>query len=50
MSNYSRILAEFVAIGKGEGTKLNEYQINEALDKIAQVNMNCVEFNRDVAQ
>jgi|JI6StandDraft_1071083.scaffolds.fasta_scaffold60661_3 hypothetical protein len=39
MSNYSRILNEFVQkLGCKEGDRFNEYGINQALDKLAQIN------------
>lgn len=50
MSNYRKIADEFSRVGFRETSRLNEYEINNALDKIVQGNMNLAEFNREVAQ
>ena len=47
MSYYSRILNEFTQkLGCREGDRFNEYGINQALDKLIQMNAQQNEFNR----
>ena len=50
MSGYRKIADEFSRIGYKETARLNEYEINNALDKIVQANYNLPEFHRDVSQ
>ena len=50
MSNYTRIAGEFQTVGVSDGSLLNEYAMNQALDQIVQNNLAIPEFNRDVAQ
>ena len=50
MSNYRKIADQFSRIGIKEAARLNEYEINNALDKIVQQNINLAQFDRDVAQ
>lgn len=51
MSKYSYIAAEFAKYGYNDSTRLNEYEINAALDKIVQHNMPGIhQFERDLAQ
>jgi hypothetical protein len=39
MSKFSHILAEFSKLGYNDSAKLNQYELNAALDKIIQNNM-----------
>ena len=49
MSSYRKIAEEFSRAGYRENSRLNQYEMNNALDKIVQENLSIAEFNRDVS-
>lgn len=49
MSNYRQVLSEFTRLGYNENSRLDEYEVNSAMDKICQANARTNGFNREIA-